>query len=49
MADRRDQLKAAGVRNEHYIFTTEGKRESEAILEAYQKGLATKKEVRRIK
>ena len=49
MADRKDQLKAAGVRNEHYIFTTEGKRESEAILEAYQKGLATKKEVRRIK
>ena len=49
MADRRDQLAAAGVRNEHYIFTTEGKRESEAILEAYQKGLGTKKEVRRIK
>ncbi len=49
MADRRDQLKAAGIRNEHFIFTVEGKRESEAILEAYEKGLATKKEVRRIK
>ncbi|MBE6672316.1 MAG: U32 family peptidase [Ruminococcaceae bacterium] len=49
MADRKDQLKAAGVRNLHFIFTVEGKRESEAILEAYEKGLATKKEVRRIK
>lgn len=49
MADRKDQLKAAGVRNEHFIFTVEGKRESEAILEAYAKGLSTKKEVRRIK
>ncbi|MBE6637948.1 MAG: U32 family peptidase [Ruminococcaceae bacterium] len=49
MADRKDQLKLAGVRNEHFIFTVEGKRESEAILEAYEKGLATKKEVRRIK
>lgn len=49
MADRRDQLKAAGIRNEHYIFTVEGNRESEAILEAYAKGLPTKKEVRRIK
>ena len=49
MADRRDQLKAAGIRNMHFIFTVEGNRESEAILEAYQKGLTTKKEVRRIK
>ena len=49
MGDRTDLLRAAGVYNEHYIFTLEGPKECETVLMNYVKGLPTKKEVRRIR
>ena len=49
MGDRRDLLAAAGIRNEHFIFTLEGPREAQTVLAYHQKGLPLKKEVRRIK
>ena len=49
MGDRMKLLKEAGIYNEHYIFSTEGPKECETVLNYYQKGLPTKREVRRIK
>ncbi|MBQ9468055.1 MAG: U32 family peptidase [Clostridia bacterium] len=49
MGDRKQLLKAAGIENEHYIFTVEGPNECRTVLDYYQKGLPTKKEVRRIR
>lgn len=49
MADRQRELAAAGIRRRHFLFTVEGPRETEAIIDAYRKGLPTKKAVRRIK
>lgn len=49
MGDRKKLLFDAGLRNEHYIFTVEGPKECQTVLEYYEKGLPTKREVRRIK
>lgn len=49
MADRREQLAAVGRFNPHMIFTVEGAQEVRYILSNYQKGLPTKKEIRRIR
>ena len=49
MGDRVKILRDAGIFNEHYIFTVEGPKECETVLDYYKKGLPTKKEVRRIK
>lgn len=49
MADYADRLKAANVRGRHFIFTVEGVRETESVIDAYRKGLPTKKAIRRIK
>lgn len=49
MGDRMALLRDAGILNEHYIFTTEGPKECETVLEYCEKGLPTKREVRRIK
>ena len=49
MGDRVKLLRDAGIFNEHYIFTVEGPKECETVLDYYKKGLPTKKEVRRIK
>ncbi len=49
MADYQDRLEKAGVNNIHFIFTDEGQRGSEAVIDAYLKKLPTKKEIRRIK
>lgn len=49
MADKKEELSRGGVFHRHFLFTVEGKKESENILEAYQKGRSTKKPVRRIK
>ena len=49
MADRPRELAAAGIRRRHFLFTVEGPRETEAIIDAYRKGLPTKRAVRRIK
>ncbi len=49
MGDRKKLLADAGLLNEHYIFSTEGPKECETVLDYYEKGLPTKREVRRIK
>ncbi len=49
MGDRMKLLRDAGIWNEHYIFTLEGPKECETVLNYYVKGLPTKREVRRIK
>lgn len=49
MADKKTELAKGGRFARHFLFTTEGKREAETVLEAYQKGWTTKKAVRRIK
>ena len=49
MGDRKELLRAAGIGNEHFIFTLEGPKEAQTILEYHKKGLPLKKEVRRIK
>ncbi len=49
MADKQDQLAAVGRFNPHMIFTVEGAQEVRYILSNYQKGLPTKKEIRRIR
>lgn len=49
MGDRMKLLYDAGIRNEHYIFTLEGPKECETVLDYCEKGLPTKREVRRIK
>ena len=49
MGDRRELLAAAGIKNEHFIFTLEGPKEAQTVLAYHQKGLPLKKEVRRIK
>lgn len=49
MGDRMKLLHDAGITNMHYLFTVEGPKECETVLEYYEKGLPTKREVRRIK
>lgn len=49
MGDRTKLLDDAGILNRHYIFTVEGPKECETIVNYYKKGLPIKKEVRRIK
>lgn len=49
MADRRESLEKLGRFGGHFIFTTEGPQEVRYMLSNYEKGLPTKKEVRRIK
>ncbi len=50
MADRRDDLARAGVRAEHFIFSTESRSEAAQIIRAYQNGSAPKSNaIKRIK
>ncbi len=49
MADRKDELLRFGLTRQHFIFTTESKKEISAVLRAYEKGLPPTGEVRRIK
>lgn len=49
MADYHDKMKAAGIDSVHFIFTDEGVRGAEAVIQSYIKHLPTKKEIRRIK
>ena len=49
MGDRTRLLDEAGLYDRHYLFTLEGPKESETVLNYYKKGLPLKKEVRRIK
>ncbi len=49
MADKEADLMKAGEFSKHYIFSVEGKRETEMIFDSYKKGWTTKKSVRRIK
>lgn len=49
MADKKEALAKCGPLARHFLFTLEGKREVESILDAYKKGLPAKKEVRRIR
>lgn len=48
-ADRKDILRAAGINNCFFIFSTESKREVENVIEAYKKGLPARGEITRIK
>ncbi len=49
MADRKDELARNGLTRQHFIFATESKKEISAVLHAYEKGLPSTGEVRRIK
>ncbi|MBO5939529.1 MAG: U32 family peptidase [Clostridia bacterium] len=49
MADKQDELARNGLTRQHFIFTTESKKEISALLRAYEKGLPPTGEVRRIK
>lgn len=49
MADRATELKKAGAFGRHFIFTVEGPQEVKYVISNYEKGLPTKKEVRRLK
>ena len=49
MADRMGELNRNSLRNRHFLFTVESKREIQQIIDAYQKGLPPKGDVRRIR
>lgn len=49
MADRKSDLDRLGLCGQHFLFTVEGNQEVRYILDCYQKGLPTKKEIRRMK
>jgi putative protease len=49
MADKQKDLAVIGDFIPHFLFTIEGKQEVRYILDNYQKGLPTKKEIRRIR
>lgn len=49
MADKKKMLKEKGIENQHFIFTTETKKEVEEIIFAYQKGIPSEKSIKRIK
>ncbi len=49
MADRDAELAKAGKIGRHFIFTVEGPQEVRYVISNYEKGLPTKKEIRRIK
>ncbi len=48
LCDRMDELYAADLRQEHYIFTTEMAAECEAVIRAFQKGEPLSGAVRRL-
>lgn len=48
LSDRMGDLRAAGLRSEHYIFSTESRTECEAVVEAFRKGSPLGVEVRRL-
>lgn len=49
MADRKKEMKEKGLLSQHFIFTTETKKEVETILLSYQQGLPSKEAARRIR
>ena len=51
MADRTDEIKRANIKNEHFIFSTETKDESEKVILAYKNRLspAANEKIRRIR
>ena len=49
MADQQSKLQSAALDRRHFLFSTEGRREVEYVIDCYRKGLTTKKPVRRIK
>ena len=49
MADKRAELQRARVSFEHFIFTVEEKKEAEAVIDAYKRGLESPFSCRRIK
>jgi putative protease len=48
LSDRGEELRASGVVGEHFIFTTETRAESAAVIGAYQKGEPLPYPVRRL-
>ena len=48
LSDRQDELRAAGVKGEHFLFTTETKVECAAVLQAYKRGTPLPFAVRRL-
>ena len=48
LSDRMSELLGAGLRSEHYIFSTETSAECEAVIKAFRKGLPLNTEVRRL-
>ncbi len=43
MADQGDKLESANIRNRHFIFTTESKKEVDGVIEAYKNGYTAQK------
>jgi len=48
MGDKKEELKAAKISHEHFLFTTETSREVESVILSYKKGVSLSQEVRRI-
>lgn len=44
MSDRTDELRGAGARNLHFVFTTESAEEAKAVIEMYRHGDAPRRE-----
>ncbi len=49
MADRKKEMKEKGMFSQHFLFTTETKKQVEEIIFSYQKGLPSKEAARRIR
>ena len=49
MADKKKVLKEKGIENQHFIFSTETKKEVEEVIIAYQKGTPREGNIKRIK
>ncbi len=49
MADKKKLLKEKGIENQHFIFSTESRKEVEKVITSYQKGLPMEGNIKRIK
>ena len=48
MSDRQEQLARSGLRNQHFLFSTETPREVDAVIDAYRRGIPMGGAVRRM-
>jgi hypothetical protein len=43
MADQQDKLESAKISNQHFVFTTESKKEVDIIIDAYKNKITAQK------